>query len=169
MKPEEKRHALIAVAVVGGGVVLVLFLRGSAATAPAGGHTSAGRLGENFTPNPQNANIEEAILGARESALNTYDQSAVAEKSLLEQYLLGMNEDITQRAIAFNTNATQLKETGLTTTAEQSIAEEEAQAQEQAAAQQAQAYESAASSQSQGSFFGGLGGLLGGLGSIFGF
>lgn len=164
MTEQTKRRTLIAVAVVGGGVVLVFFLRGTSATAPAGA-SSAGRMGENFTPNPQNANIEEAILGARESALNTYDQSAVAEKSALEQYLLGLNQDVTARAIAFNTNQTQLRETGLTTATEQSIAETQAQAQEQAAAQQAAAQQSAQTGNWFSNIFSTLlGGAMGGLG-----
>lgn len=123
-------------------------------------------------PNPANANLEESILAAREAALATYDQSAVAERGVSAQQALGIAQDNTNQAIAFNTNATQLKETGLATSAEQAIAAEEAAVQrEQISAQESVAsqYASAQQTQAQGSFWGNILGGLTGIAGLLGF
>jgi hypothetical protein len=178
---ERRRHTYTVVAIVGGGgLVLFLLVRGAEARAgsPARARSSArtrsagaqpSRHSLNFAPNPANPSLEEAMIQARTAALGIFDQSAVAEQSSEQQYQLGLNQDKVAQAIAFNTNATQLKETGLTTTAQQAIAETEAQAQEQAAQEQASVesqYAQAQQTQSQGSWWSSL---LGGIGSILPF
>lgn len=127
----------------------------------------------NFAPNPANASLEESIAAARASALNTFDQSAVAERGIASQQVLGLNQDQTQRAIAFNETAAQLKETGMTTSAAEAVAEKEAAAQEASSQAQASAYVSAAQAQAQpaqtqasGNWFSSI---LGGIGSILPF
>ena len=177
---EQRRHAWTVVAIIGGGGAVVFFLfhgANSAArsTAP-NGRTPAGRAiappSQNVMPNPANANLEESILAAREAALATYDQSAVAERGVSAQQALGIAQDNTNQAIAFNTNATQLKETGLATSAEQAIADEEAAVQRQAITAQesvASQYASAQQTQAQGGFWGSILGGLGGLAGLLGF
>jgi hypothetical protein len=175
---ERRKHLLTVVAIVGGGgVVLIVLAHGtsggarassSRAPAPARGRSVAPHS-LNFGPNPAQPQLDAAIIAAREAALATYDQSAVAEHSTTAQYELGINQDVTARAIAANTNATQLKETGMTTSMEQAIAAEEAAVQRAGiAAQQSVAfqYAQAQQTQAQGSFWGSI---LGGIGSFLPF
>lgn len=184
---ERRKHVLTVVAIVGGGGVILFVLAnaargGSASTPraatppPSRSRSPSARVGVhslNFGPNPAQPALDTAIVNARASAINTYDQSSVAERSAEEQYLLGLNETAAAKAVAFNTNATQLKETGMTTTAAQTIAQEEAAAQQAVAQAQAQAYEqvgsqyaSAAQTQASGSWWQSI---LGGIGSILPF
>ena len=189
---EQRKHALTVVAIVGGGGVVLFFLVKGAEghappPAPAGRHGSRSsssskgsrsqpqpsRHTMNFAPNPANASLEESIAAARASALNTFDQSAVAERGIASQQTLGLAQDRTSQAIAFNQTAAQLKETGMTTTAAEAVAEKEAAAQEAAAQAQASAYVSAAQAQAQpaqtqasGNWFSSI---LGGIGSILPF
>lgn len=120
----------------------------------------------NFGPNPAQPQLDAAILSAREAALGIFDQSAVAEKGQTEQYQLGLNQDETARAIAFNTNATSLKQTGIETTAEQAIAQEQAQAQLQAVQAQTSAYTTVQQGQQSNSLWQTI---IGGIASIFPF
>lgn len=182
---EQRKHVLTVVAIIGGGGV-ALFVLAQASTSrapsvPQRASTSRSRSRSpgtiaphslNFGPNPSQPALDAALVNAREAALNTYDQSAVAERGGEEQYLLGVDQGRVQQAIAFNTNATNLKETGITTGAATTIAQEETAAQQAIAAQQASAAENIASTeaqpaqtQAQGGFWGSL---LGGLGGLFG-
>jgi hypothetical protein len=134
MKDESQRHKhmIAVVAIVGGG----------GAIAP---HSI------NFGPNPAQPQLDAAIIAAREAALAAYDQSSVAEHSTTAQYQLGINQDVTAKAIAANTNATQLKEAGIQSTMEQAIAAEEAAVQrQQIAAQQSVASQYASAQQTFG-------------------
>lgn len=183
MKSEEerRRHTWTVVAIVGGGGVVLFFLANhatgarvvpSSARAPTSHGARSRPPAMNFAPNPATPALDESLLAAREAALNTYDQSAVAERGVNAQYELGVNQDNTAQAIAFNTNATQLKETGLTTTADQAIAEEEARVQQAAiAAQQSVAsqYASAQQTQAQGGFWSSIIGGLTGIAGLLGF
>ena len=178
MKDEAQRHKhLVAVVALGGGGVLVVVLlaRGSGARGPSTrAPAPSGRGGVaphslNFGPNPAQPQLDAAIVSARAAALATYDQSAVAEHSTTAQYLLGVNQDVTAKAIAANTNATQLKETGMTMTTEQAIAAEEAAVQRLGITTQgavASQYASAQQTQAQGSFWGNI---LGGVASFLPF
>jgi hypothetical protein len=175
---ERRKHLLTVVAIVGGGgVVLVVLARGttaggarvSSSRAPSPHRGSVAPHSLNFGPNPAQPQLDAAILSAREAALATYDQSAVAEHSTTAQYELGVNQDVTARAIAANTNATQLKETGMQTTMEQAIAAEEAAVQRLGITTQGQVasqYASAQQTQAQGSFWGNI---LGGVASFLPF
>jgi hypothetical protein len=174
---ERRKHLLTVVAIVGGGgIVLVVLAHGASGGAPpsrsAAPSTRRGGVSPhslNFGPNPAQPQLDAAIIAAREAALSTYDQSAVAEHSTTAQYELGVNQDVTARAIAANTNATQLKETGMTTTMESAIAAEEAAVQrQQISAQQSVAsqYAQAQQTQAQGSFWGSI---LAGIGSFLPF
>jgi hypothetical protein len=175
---QRHKHLLAVVAIVGGGgVVLVVLARGSTAggarvsssRAPSPQRGAIAPHSMNFGPNPAQPQLDASIIAAREAALATYDQSAVAEHSTTAQYLLGVNQDITARAIAANTNATQLKETGMTMTTEQAIAAEEAAVQRLGITTQgavASQYASAQQTQAQGSFWGNI---LGGVASFLPF
>lgn len=179
---DRRRHGWIVVAIVGGGGVVAFVLFHGSSTAGARPATPSGRAGRsttsiaphsmNFAPNPANPQLEESILAAREAAINTYDQSAIAERGIGEQQQLGLANDNTQQAIAFNQDSTQLKETSLTTAADQAIADEEARMQEaevQAQESVASQYASAQQTQASGGFWGSLLGGIGGLASILGF
>lgn len=178
---ERRRHTWTVVAIAGGGGVILLVLANHATGARAGpspARASSSRGGPqaqralNFAPNPATPGLDESLIAAREAALNTYDQSAVAERGVNAQYELGVNQDTTARAIAFNTNATQLKETGLTTTAEQTIAQEEEAAQEQEVQAEANVqsqYAQAQQTQASGSWWSNLLGGLGGIAGMLGF
>lgn len=186
--PDEKRkHLLTAVAIIGGGGVVVFVLahaagagapssvpaRGSGRGAPPASSRSPSTHSLNFAPNPANPQLEESILAARSSAVNTYDQSAVAERSAEEQYLLGQHQVAAAQAVAFNQTAAQLKETGMTTTAAEQIAQEEASAQQAIAQAQATAAEQVAQTQAQPALTQAQGSwwqsILGGIGSILPF
>jgi hypothetical protein len=182
MKDESQRHKhMIAVVAIvgGGGVLLIVLARGtsgarvsssrapSSSTRHPGGAIAPHSI--NFGPNPAQPQLDAAIIAAREAALAAYDQSSVAEHSTTAQYQLGINQDVTAKAIAANTNATQLKEAGIQSTMEQAIAAEEAAVQrQQIAAQQSVAsqYASAQQTQAQGSFWGNI---LGGVASFLPF
>lgn len=174
---EQRKHLWIAVAIAGGGGVVLLVVhngatragppaRAGSASPTRSASAQVSRHSLNFAPNPANPQLEASMIQAREGALALYDQSAVAERSAQDQYLLGLNTNATQKAISFNTNATALKETGLTTAAQQAIAQEEAQAQQAIASTQASAYQSVASGQQSTSLWQSI---IGGISSIFPF
>jgi hypothetical protein len=155
---ERRKHLVVVIAIVGGGGLVLFVLanaggaRGpSSSRAPArsstGGRVTVAPHSLNFGPNPAQPQLDESIIAAREAAVAAYDQSSVAEKSTLAQYQLGVNQDATARAIAFNTNATQLKETGITTSAAQAIADEQARIQLQETQAATSAYQSVQSGQ----------------------
>jgi hypothetical protein len=172
---------LVVVGIVGGGAVVLLVLangtaggaRASSSRAPSHGGVANPRHGVavaphsmNFGPNPAQPQLDEAIVAAREAALSTFDQSAVAEQSTNAQYQLGLNQDATAKAIAFNTNSTQLKQTGIETAAQQAIAQEEATAQEQAVQAETSAYQNVQSGAQSTSLWQSI---IGGITSIFPF
>jgi hypothetical protein len=150
---EQRKHLLTAVAIVGGGgIVLFVFTNASGARASSSSRAPSRSTPArgvqvqphslNFGPNPAQPQVDEALIAAREAALAIYDQSAAAEHGQTTQYQLGVNQDVTAKAIAANTNATQLKETGITTTAAQAIAEYEARTQLQETQAATSAYQS---------------------------
>jgi hypothetical protein len=151
---EQRKHLITAVAIVGGGGIVLFVIasgaRGSSSPrAPVrsipqrgGGAVQVHPHSLNFGPNPAQPQLDEAIIAAREAALQTYDQSAVAERGVTAQYQLGLNQDATAKAISINTNATQLKETGITTAAQQAIAEAQARLQLQEVQTATSAYQS---------------------------
>jgi len=168
MKSEKERreHWLVVAAIGGGGLVLFLLVRRVPTSAPSPARSPA--TATHFAPNPANPQLEQSIITAREAALATYDQSAVAERAAADQVIINNANDITAQAINANNQATQLKETGIASAAYEAIAAEEARVQQQAiAAQQAVAsqYASAQQTQAQGGFWGSL---LGGIGGLFG-
>ena len=126
------------------------------------------------TPNPNQSQVDEALLSAREAALGLYDSSAVQEMGLHEQQNVAYNTNLTQKQINANQDAAQVKEVGLQTSAEQAIAQEEANIQSQYInAEQSIAQQQQSNSwwQSILGFFGNIGGLFGGFnpfGSLFG-
>jgi hypothetical protein len=173
---ERRKHLLVVVAIVGGGGVVLFVLanaggaRGpSSSRAPArstGGRVAVQPHSLNFGPNPAQPQLDEAIIAAREAALEAFDQSSVAERGVNAQYALGLNQDATAKAIAINTNATQLKETGITTAAQQAIAEEQARTQLAETQAATSAYQSVQSgAQSTGLWQS----IIGGITSIFPF
>jgi hypothetical protein len=181
---ERRKHLFVVIAIVGGGGAVLFVLanasgaRGSPSTRAPARSTARGVAVQphslNFGPNPAQPQLDAAILAARESALATFDQSSVAERSVNAQYALGLNQDATARAISANNNATQLKETGIATNAYETVAEAQARtqlAETQAATSAYQSVQSGAQSTSLWqSIISGIVGFLPFLGSsgIFG-
>lgn len=180
---ERRKHTLVVVAIVGAGGITLFVLanaagaRAPSARAPSSRRSTASSRSQaqpsrhtmNFAPNPANPSLEASILAAREAAINTYDQSAVAERGQGEQYQLGLAENATAKAVAFNQTAAQLKEASIQSTAYETIAqEEEAVQRAQISAQESVASQEASAQQTQAS--GGFwGSILGGIGSILPF
>jgi hypothetical protein len=175
---EQRKHLVTAIAIVGGGGVVLFVIasgaRGSSSPrAPnrsvpqrGGGSVQVQPHSLNFGPNPAQPQVDEALIAAREAALAIFDQSAATEHGQTTAYQLGVNQDVTARAIAANTNATQLKETGITTTAAQAIAEAQARTQLQEVQAATSAQQSIASGQQSTSLWQTI---IGGIFSAFPF
>jgi hypothetical protein len=172
---EQRKHLVTAVAIIGGGgIVLFVFANagGARASSSSRAPTRSARgvavqpHSLNFGPNPAQPQVDEALISAREAALAIFDQSAAAEYGTAAQYRLGLDQDTTARAITANTNATQLKETGITTTAAQAIAEAQARTQLQEVQAATSAQQSIASGQQSTSLWQTI---IGGIFSAFPF
>lgn len=174
-RPDYLPTLAIGGAVVLGGVVLWKVLPAiGAGAATTSAPAAAPDMAETVTQiaNPEKAQLEEAILGARVALKGMYDQTSIAELLTRDQLKATENTNAAQRAISANTNAAQVKETTLQTTMAQAIAEAEASAYTTSAQAQAQAEEAAANDQAQtqqqGGLFGFLGNIFSGLLPLFG-
>lgn len=162
--------------IIGGGALLVVLLHPFHGGAPqpikgkGGGAQPPPQ--KTVTPNPNQSQLDQALLSAREAALGFYDQSAVQEMALHEQQDVAYNTNLTQKQITFNQDAAQVKEVGLQTAAQQAIAQEEANVQSQyISAEQSIAQQQQSNSwlQSILGFFGQIGGMfVNPFGSLFG-
>ena len=165
---ERKRHWITLAVLGGGGLIVFVWLDRSAASSAAARPSSSQLANQKpqFQPNPANPQLEAAILAARSNAINTYDQSAIAEHSLTTQQQISDAQIKSNQAIAFNTNATQEAMNAATVAAEQAIAHMQVGLQENLASQQASAMGQYEHAQQQGGLWNSI---IGAIGSIFPF
>lgn len=172
MKKEEKHEVLIWGSVIGGVVVIwMLYPRQTHTTTTRARGIPQKQLSSHPStmPNPAQATVDEAFAQARSNAIGMFDQTVLGEQSANDQLIATNNETQAQKVIAFNTNATQLKEAGLASTTMRDVAGTQASAEENIASQEASAIGQQEHAQQQQSLWGGILGIFQNIGSFFGF
>lgn len=142
---EKKKHELFAVGgLVAVGALALFFFRPPGSAQPQSKQQAKAaqqnHQGPTKVPNPANASIEAAVIAAKESLVEAYDESVLSEKGLEEQQNTTNNQTAAAKAVAFNTNATAFKTAGLQATEAETLqsAQLSAQQQEEQAALSAQ-------------------------------
>lgn len=162
MTEHHRKNTVVIFGVVGGVVVVWLLVGGNATRQQPQQQQKVPMVS-----NPGNAQIIQAMIAARTQALDTFDTSVLGEKSLQQQQNIAFNQDLAQKQIAFNTNATQVKTTGLQTSAEQAIANIQASEAENVASTETQPQLQYVQNQGNAWWQNILGGLFAGFGGIF--
>lgn len=169
MSPHRKEEMIIWGSVIGGVVILYVVFLPRHTTSPPSQRGVPNKVPSSHPttmPNPQQGTVDQALIQARAEAIAMFDQTVLGEKTSQDQLTAANNEIQAQKVIAFNQDATQLKELGMTIPAAELIAHEQVGLQENLMSQYTSAIGQQEHAQQQQSLWGSI---LGGLGSIFSF
>lgn len=152
-----------------GGLLLLFGMHRPPSGPPSRTHSDNQPLSTTITPNPNQVSLDQAIVQAKEQALQTYDQAKLGAAAVSGQVATTYNTNYTNKEIAFNTNAAAIAQAKIAAAAAQAIASTQANAQIQAAQAQANAMTTLGSQQQSSSWFQSIFGFLGNIFPFLGF